>query len=62
MFHFDSFRLEFSKTIVIFEISTLEVFKNTFLTNSVNFGIGSHFSKGPGSTFSEELDPSPGLL
>ena len=49
-----------AKTIVIFEISTLEFVKSESLTNTVNFSIGSDFSKGPRSAFSE--DPSPGLL
>ena len=34
-----------SKTIVIFEISTLEFVKNESLTHTVNFGVGSAFSK-----------------
>ena len=42
------------KTIVAFEVSTLEFVKNEFLTHTVNFGIASAFSKGPGSTFSED--------
>ena len=40
------------KAIVIFGISTLKFVKNKFLVNTANFGIGSTFSKGPGSTFS----------
>ena len=40
--------LEFEKTIVIFEISTLELVKSEFLTHTANFGIGSTFAKGPG--------------
>ena len=52
------FRLELKKTLVIFEISTLEFLKNESLTHKVNFGIGSAFSKGSGSGFSE----GPGLL
>ena len=43
--------VEFLKTIVIFEISTLELVKHEFLTHTVNFGIGSTFSKGPVSAF-----------
>ena len=46
------------KTIVIFEMSTLEFVNNEFLNHLLNFGIGSAFSKGPGSAFSE--DPSLG--
>ena len=46
------FRLELKKTLVIFEISTLEFLKNESLTHKVNFGIGSAFSKGSGSAFS----------
>ena len=42
------------KTIVIFEISTLKFVQNESLTHTVNFGIESAFSKGPG--------PGPGLL
>ena len=53
------FRLDFEKTIVIFEISTLKFTKNVFLTSARNFGIGSAFSNGPGSTFSEGPGPSP---
>ena len=53
------FGLEFQKTIVIFEISTLEFVKNESLTHTKNFGIGSTFSKGLGSAFSE--GPGPGL-
>ena len=36
------------KNIVIFEISTLKFVKNESLTHTVNFGIGSAFSEGPG--------------
>ena len=45
------------KNIVIFEISTLKFVKNESLIQTVNFSIGSTFSKGPGSAFSE----GPGL-
>ena len=45
------FVLEYEKTIVIFEISTLEFLKNEPLSHTVNFGIGSAFSRGPGSDF-----------
>ena len=56
------FGLEFQKTIVIFEISTLEFAKNESLTHTINFGIGSTFSKVAGSDFSEGSGPGPGLL
>ena len=56
------FGLEFKKTIVIFEINTLQFVKNESLTHTVNFGIGSAFSKGPGSAFSEDSGPGPGPL
>ena len=46
--------LEFENNIVIFEISTFKFIRNESLTHTVNFGIGSAFSKGPG--------PGPGLL
>ena len=39
------FRLEFQKTIVIFEISTLKFVKYESLTDTVNFGIGPAFLK-----------------
>ena len=45
------FVLEFGKTIVIFEINTLEFLKNEPLSQTVNFCIGSAFSRGPGSDF-----------
>ena len=54
--------LEFQKTIVTFEISTLEFAKNGSLTHTINFGIGSNFSKGQGSCFSEGPGPGPGPL
>ena len=47
------------KTIVIFEISTLEFLYNKSLTHAVTFGIGSAFSEGLGSAFSEGLGPAP---
>ena len=53
------FGLQFEKTTVIFESSTLEYIKNEFLTNAVNFDIGSAFSQGPGTTFSEGPGPGP---
>ena len=59
MLYLGIFRLEFQKTIIIFEISTLKLVKNESLTHTVNFGIGSAFSKGLGSAFSE--DPGLGL-
>ena len=43
------------KTIATFEISTLKFVKNDSLTHTVNIGIGSAFSKSPGSAFSEGL-------
>ena len=51
------FGLEFQKTIVIFEISTLEFVKNECLTHTMIFGIGSAFSKGPGFGFPEGPGP-----
>ena len=56
------FGLAFENNIVIFEISTLKFVENEFLTHTVNLGIGSAFSKSPGSPFSEGLGPAPGLL
>ena len=47
--------------IVIFEISSNFV-KVEFLTHTVHFGIGSAFSKCPGSVFSEGPGPGPGPL
>ena len=44
---FGSFTFEFEKAIVISEISTLKCLKNESLTHTVNFGIGSAFSKSP---------------
>ena len=43
----------------MFEISTLKLVKNEFLSYTVNFDIGSAFSKCPGSVFSE--GPGSGL-
>ena len=48
------------KTLAIFEISTLEFIKTQFLTITVNFGLGSTFSKSRGSISSE--GPGSGLL
>ena len=45
--------LEFLKTIVILEISTLKLFSEEYLTHTVNFDIGSAFSEGPST------DPGP---
>ena len=59
---FGYFWARISKTIVIFEISTLEFAKNESLTHTINFGIGSTFSKVAGSDFSEGSGPGPGLL
>ena len=53
--------VEFWKTTVIFEISTLKFVENESLTPTVDFGIGSAFSKGPRSIFSEGPGPSRGL-
>ena len=54
--------LRFSKTRVIFEISTLKFVRNEFLTHTVNFGIRSAFSNGSGSAFSQGQGPGPGPL
>ena len=54
-----TFGLEFEKSIVISEVSTLDFFKNESLTHTVNFGIGSAFSKVPGLRFSEGQVPGP---
>ena len=43
------FGLEFWKTIVMFETSTLKFVWNESLNRTVNFGIGSAFSKEPGA-------------
>ena len=51
MSYLGTFGLEFQKTIVIFEIGTLEFVKNESLTHTINFGIGSALSKGPGVRF-----------
>ena len=58
MRYFGVFGLEFSKTIVIFEISTLIFVKNEFLTDTVNFDIRSAFCIGSLSAF--YLDPGSG--
>ena len=54
--------LVFEKAIVISEINTLEFLKNESLTHTVNFGIGSNFSKVLGSGFSEGPGPGTGPL
>ena len=59
---FGIFGIEFLKPIVIFKISTLKFFKNESLTHIANFVVGSAFSKGPGSAFSEGPGPGPGPL
>ena len=51
--------LEFQKTSVAFEISSLAFVKNEFFTHRVNFITGPIFSKGPGSTFSQGLGRGP---
>ena len=56
------FGVEFQKTIVIFEISTPKFVIHESLIHTVNFGIGSAFSKGLVSAFSEGPGPGPGLL
>ena len=48
------------KNYVIFEINTLEFVKIEVLTHTVNFCIGSLFSKGSVSAFSEGPGPAPG--
>ena len=54
------FGLEFGKTMVIFEISTLEFIKKEFLTILVNFDVGSAFYKSSGFAFSERPGLGPG--
>ena len=49
--HLSIFGLEFEKTNVLFEISTLKFVKSEWLFHTVNFGIGSAFSKGLESAF-----------
>ena len=43
------FGLQFQKTMVIFEISTLGFVKNEFLTHRLSFCIGSVYSKNEGA-------------
>lgn len=50
------------KTIAIFAMHLRVYQKWFFLTIIVNFGIGSVFSKGPGSAFTEGLVTGPGLF
>ena len=45
------FGQKYKKTIVTFEISTLEFVKNESLTDTMNFGIGSTFSEGLGPLY-----------
>ena len=56
------FGIEFYKTIVTFEIRTLKFVISVFLSHTVNYGIGSAFSKGPESAFSESPVSGPGPL
>ena len=44
--------LTFLRTIVLFEISSLDFVKHESLTDTMNFVLGSAFSKGLGSAFS----------
>ena len=53
MAYWSIFGLEFLKTIVLFEISNLKFSKPKSLTRTMNSDIGSVFSKGLGSAFSE---------
>ena len=62
MHYLGIFGLYFLKTIVLFEISALKFIIIESLTHTVNFSIGSAFSKGLGSTFSEGSSPVPGPL
>ena len=56
------FGLEFLKTFVIFELSTLKFVKDESLTHMMYFRRGSAFSKGLGSAFSEGPDPGQSPL
>ena len=62
MAYLSIFGLEFLKTIVLFEISNLKFSKPESLTHTMNFDIGSVFSKGVGSAFSEDPGLCPGPL
>ena len=53
------FELEFENNTVIFEISTLKFVISESLSHTVDFSIGSAFSKGPGSACSEGAGPGP---
>ena len=53
------FGIEFWKTFVRFEIGALKFIKNEFVAHTVNFGIGSAFSKGSVSAFSKGPVPGP---
>ena len=48
MLYLGIFGLEFLKTVVIFEMSTLKFVINESLIHTVNFGPGFAFSEGPG--------------
>ena len=56
------FRLEFWKTIVIFETSTRKFVKIEFLIHTVTFGIWFVFSKVPESAFFDGPGPDPSPL
>ena len=58
MLQLGTFGLQFEKAVVISEISTFKFLKDESFTHTVNFDIGSDFSKGPASSFSED----PGVL
>ena len=51
--------LAFKNIMVIFQIRIHKFVKFEFLTNAMNFCIGSTFSKGSGSAFSEGPVPGP---
>ena len=57
-----TFGLEFKKTIVISEITSLEFIKNDSLTHTEYVCIGFAFSKGQGSVFFGVNGPCPGPL
>ena len=62
MLYFGIFGLECKNVILIFEIITVKFVKIESLTHAVNFGIGSAFSKSPGSAFSDGSGRGPGPL